>query len=516
MTEPRTGGIAILDFGSQYTRLIARRIREQGVYSAVFPHDADASRLLRHQPRGIILSGGPASVYEGDAPRLPRHLLSADLPLLGICYGMQLLVQSQGGAVVSSGAREYGSAEIRHHGRDPLLTGLPSPMRVWMSHGDHVAVLPPGFISLANSDSSLDAAVGNARRRHYGVQFHPEVAHTPQGVHLLRNFLFAICNCRAEWSPQSFITEAIAGIRERVGSQRVLLGLSGGVDSAVTAALLQRAIGEQLTAVFIDNGLLRAGEASGVIGTFRDDQGMELLAVDASEEFLNALQGVSEPERKRKIIGALFIELFAREARALRGVRFLAQGTIYPDVIESAGGSADARRIKSHHNVGGLPDDLQFELIEPLRDLFKDEVRKVGAALGLPDAIVWRQPFPGPGLAVRCLGPVTPARLARLRAADAIFREELAAADLLRDETAQSLAVLLPVRSVGVQGDRRSWEEVIALRSVTTDDFMTADWSRLDHELLARVSRRIVNEVRGVNRVVYDITSKPPATIEWE
>ena len=516
MTDPRCGGIAILDFGSQYTRLIARRIREQGVYSAVFPHDADASRLLRHQPRGIILSGGPASVYEGDAPQLPRHLLSADLPLLGICYGMQLLVQAQGGTVVSSGAREYGSAGIRHQGQDPLFGGLPSPMRVWMSHGDRVAALPPGFISLANSDNSPDAAVGNAQRRHYGVQFHPEVAHTPQGEQLLRNFLFAICNCRAEWSPQSFITEAIASLRERVGHQRVLLGLSGGVDSAVTAALLQRAVGEQLTAVFIDNGLLREGEASGVIGTFRDGQGMELLAVDASDDFLSALQDVSEPERKRKIIGALFIERFAREARALRGARFLAQGTIYPDVIESAGGSADARTIKSHHNVGGLPDDLQFELIEPLRDLFKDEVRKVGTALGLPDAIVWRQPFPGPGLAVRCLGPVTRSRLARLRAADAIFREELAAADLLRDETAQSLAVLLPVRSVGVQGDRRSWEEVIALRSVTTDDFMTADWSRLDHELLARVSRRIVNEVRGVNRVVYDITSKPPATIEWE
>lgn len=515
MRDARAGGIAILDFGSQYTRLIARRVREQGVYSAVYPRDADAAEILRHRPRGVILSGGPASVYEDAAPQMPPFLLNGGLPLLGICYGMQALVQARGGSVEGAAEREYGPAAIHHRTGDPLLGGLASPLQVWMSHGDRVAALPPGFSSLARSDNSPNAIVGHARLRHYGVQFHPEVAHTAQGAQLLRNFLFAICDCRANWSPQSFVDQALAGIRERVADQRVLLGLSGGVDSAVTAALLQRAIGDRLTAIFVDNGLLRAGEAREVVAAFHDSQGMELLAVDASDDFLRALRGVSEPEQKRKIIGALFIDHFARQARDLRNARFLAQGTIYPDVIESAGGN-DARNIKSHHNVGGLPADLDFELVEPLRDLFKDEVRQVGTALGLPDTIVWRQPFPGPGLAVRCLGEVTRPRLTILRAADAIFREELGAADLLRDATAQSFAVLLPLRSVGVQGDRRSWDEVIALRSVTSDDFMTADWSRLDHELLARVSRRIVNEVQGVNRVVYDITSKPPATIEWE
>ena len=516
MSDARAGGIAILDFGSQYTQLIARRLRELGVYSAVYPRDADPRQIMQHGPRGLVLSGGPASVYEAGAPRLPRDVLTCGLPLLGICYGMQVLVQAQGGAVVGAGEREYGPARIDHRADDPLLRGLPSPMQVWMSHGDRVAALPAGFRSLASSDNSPDAVIGHAGRQHYGVQFHPEVKHTPQGEGLLRNFLFSICQCRADWSPQAFIDQAIAGIRAQVGDQKVLLGLSGGVDSAVTAALLQRAVGGRMTAIFIDNGLLRRDEARDVVDLFRGRLGSQLRAVDAAADFLKALRGVTEPEAKRKTIGALFIERFAEEARALQGVDFLAQGTIYPDVIESAAGSADARNIKSHHNVGGLPADMQFELIEPLRDLFKDEVRAVGAALGLPDGIVWRQPFPGPGLAVRCLGQITQSRLDILRAADAIFLEELAAADLLRDETAQSFAVLLPVRSVGVQGDRRSWEEVIALRSVTTDDFMTADWARLDHELLARVSRRIVNELRGVNRVVYDITSKPPGTIEWE
>ncbi len=516
MTDARAGGIAILDFGSQYTQLIARRVRELGVYSAVYPRDADARQVMQHRPRGIVLSGGPASVYEAGAPQLPRHVLTCGLPLLGICYGMQVLVQARGGVVVSAGEREYGPASIDHRAGDPLLCGLPSPMQVWMSHGDRVAALPAGFRSLASSDNSPDAVIGHPGRRHYGVQFHPEVGHTPQGELLLRNFLFSICHCRADWSPETFIDETTAGIRTQVGDQRVLLGLSGGVDSSVTAALLLRAIGGQMTAIFIDNGLLRRNEARDVVDLFRERLGSQLRAVDAAEDFLNALRSITEPEAKRKTIGALFIERFAGEARALRGVNFLAQGTIYPDVIESAAGSADARTIKSHHNVGGLPDDMQFRLIEPLRDLFKDEVRQVGTALGLPDSIVWRQPFPGPGLAVRCLGQVTESRLEILRAADAVFLEELAAADLLRVDTAQSFAVLLPVRSVGVQGDRRSWEEVIALRSVTTDDFMTADWARLDHELLARVSRRIVNEVRGVNRIVYDITSKPPGTIEWE
>ena len=516
MTDPRDGGIAILDYGSQYTQLIARRVREQGVYAAVYPWDVAPAQLEQYRPRGVILSGGPASSYERDAPQLPPQLTSGELPLLGICYGMQALALALGGAVAAAGAREYGPAEIHHSGRDPLLAGLPSPLPVWMSHGDRVTRLPPGFESLARSDNSPDAIIGHDGQRCYGVQFHPEVAHTPQGSALLRNFLFGICDCRAGWSARSFITAAIERIRSQVGGERVLLGLSGGVDSAVMAALLQRAIGAQLRAIFIDNGLLRQNEAREVIATFSEGQGLELLAVDASDRFLRALRGVSAPERKRKIIGALFIECFTEQARALRGARFLAQGTIYPDVIESAAASAGARNIKSHHNVGGLPADLQFELVEPLRDLFKDEVREVGAALGLPEAIVWRQPFPGPGLAVRCVGRVTRKRLTLLRAADAIFREELDAAGLLRRGTAQSFAVLLPVKSVGVQGDQRTREEVVALRSVTTEDFMTADWSRLEHELLARVSRRIVNEVRGVNRVLYDITSKPPGTIEWE
>ena len=423
---------------------------------------------------------------------------------------------SWGGAVVSAAAHEYGPADILHSASDPLLADLPAPLQVWMSHGDRVSVLPPGFTALASSDNSPNAIIHHDELRFYGVQFHPEVAHTPQGSVLLRNFLFAICNCRASWSPQSFITAATTSIRDRIHEERVLLGLSGGVDSAVTAALLQRAIGTQLTAIFIDNGLLRKDEAREVIQVFREGLGLQLLAVDAADQFLSALRGVSAPERKRKIIGALFIECFAEQARALQGAKFLAQGTIYPDVIESAASSAGARNIKSHHNVGGLPQELEFELVEPLRDLFKDEVREVGTALGLPEHIVWRQPFPGPGLAVRCIGRITRARLATLREADAIFRDELGRAGLLQRHTAQSFAVLLPVKSVGVQGDQRTWEEVIALRSVTTDDFMTADWSRLEYELLARVSRRIVNEVRGVNRIVYDITSKPPGTIEWE
>ena len=516
MTDPRAGGIAILDFGSQYTQLIARRIREQGVYAAVYPWDAAEAGFMRHQPRGVILSGGPASVNEPDAPRLPRYLLTSGLPLLGICYGLQALAQELGGEVVAAGNHEYGSASIHHNSCDPLLNGLPSPQQVWMSHGDRVTALPPGFTALAKSDNSPYAIIGHAERQRYGVQFHPEVAHTPQGNTLLRNFLFAVCACQPGWSPQTFIESASAHVRDRVGEERVLLGLSGGVDSAVTAMLLHRAIGAQLTAIFIDNGLLRKDEAREVIEIFRDRLGLQLLAVDAGDKFLRALRGISQPERKRKIIGALFIECFAEQARALQGAKFLAQGTIYPDVIESAASSVSARNIKSHHNVGGLPQELQFELVEPLRDLFKDEVREVGTALGLPEELVWRQPFPGPGLAVRCIGRITRKRLATLREADAIFRDELHAAGLLLRNTSQSFAVLLPVKNVGVQGDQRTWEEVIALRSVTTDDFMTADWSRLEHELLAQVSRRIVNEVRGVNRVVYDITSKPPGTIEWE
>jgi GMP synthase (glutamine-hydrolysing) len=445
-------------------------------------------------------------------------VLASGKPVLGVCYGMQALTHALGGRVVRSARREFGSARIEQTEPSPLLAGLPSTLDVWMSHGDRIEAPPPGFRGLAQSDESPYAAMGDPQRRLYGVQFHPEVAHTPDGAAMLGSFIFTICGCEARWSPSAFIEDAVAAICARVGDQRVLLALSGGVDSAVAGALLQRAIGAGLSSVFVNTGMLRKGEPEQVVRVFRDGQGMQLTAVDASETFLDALRGITEPETKRKIIGKLFIDTFAEQARRLaaEGVRFLAQGTIYPDVIESAAGSKSAKVIKSHHNVGGLPDDLDFELVEPLRDLFKDEVRAVGTALGLPDSIVWRQPFPGPGLAVRCLGEITWERLEALREADAIFLEELDAAGLLRGGTAQCFAVLLPVRSVGVMGDNRTYEEVIALRAVSTDDFMTADWARLPYDLLARASSRIVNHVKGVNRVVYDISSKPPATIEWE
>jgi GMP synthase (glutamine-hydrolysing) len=518
MTDPRRGGIAILDFGSQYTQLIARRVREQGVYAEVFPCDVDEAIALRHQPRGIILSGGPASVYEADAPQLPGWWTPTAAPTLGICYGMQALTYALGGRVAPSNAREYGQAELVPTQDSALLHGLGEALTVWMSHGDRIEQPPAGFVGLAKSGNSPYAAMGDPARNLYGVQFHPEVVHTTQGTQILRNFLFAVCGCVAGWSPAAFIDDAIADIRARVGGERVLLALSGGVDSAVAGALLQQAIGEQLVCVFVNTGLLRKREAEQVVQVFGSERGMNLRAVDATELFLDGLQGVTEPEAKRKLIGKLFIDTFTSEARRLEaaGVKFLAQGTIYPDVIESAKSSKSSKVIKSHHNVGGLPEDLHFALIEPLRDLFKDEVRRVGEALGLPESIIWRQPFPGPGLAVRCLGQISWARLETLREADAIFLEELGKADLLRAGTAQSFAVLLPVKSVGVMGDNRTYEEVIALRAVQTDDFMTADWARLPFELLARVSSRIVNEVSGVNRVVYDVTSKPPGTIEWE
>ena len=526
MTDPRTGGIAVLDFGSQYTQLIARRVREQGVYAEVFAHDAPPERINAHHPRGYILSGGPNSIYEPGAPQLPEWMLPLSRRerglggegILGICYGMQALTHALGGKVAPSAAREYGPAQINTQASSALFDGLPAELDVWMSHGDRIEQPPPGFVGLAQSDHSPYAAMGDPARKLYGVQFHPEVVHTPRGADLLRNFLFNVCGCDAKWSSASFIDEAVESIRARVGSERVLLALSGGVDSAVAGALLNRAIGPQLTCVFVNTGMLRLGEPEQVVQVFKGEQGMNLIALDATEDFLSALAGVTEPERKRKIIGEKFIRAFEAQARHLHddGVKFLAQGTIYPDVIESAGSSKVSKTIKSHHNVGGLPADLGFELIEPLRDLFKDEVRRVGEALGLPESIVWRQPFPGPGLAVRCLGEITWERLETLRAADAIFTGELGAAGLLRNGTAQAFAVLLPVKSVGVMGDNRTYEEVIALRAVTTDDFMTADWARLPYDLLARVSNRIVNEVRGVNRVTYDVTSKPPGTIEWE
>jgi GMP synthase (glutamine-hydrolysing) len=519
MTDLKQGGLVILDYGSQYTQLIARRVREQGVYAAIVPYTASDTDALRLQPRGIILSGGPESVYAPDAPHLPGWVLASGLPVLGICYGMQLITHALGGTVAPAAEREYGPATITLHAdAGDLWAGLESEQPVWMSHGDRLESPPDGFTPLAHSTNSPYAVIGDPARGLYGVQFHPEVTHTPHGTAMLANFAQRICGCDPVWQAEAFIEQAIGAIRAQVGADRVVLGLSGGVDSAVAAALLHRAIGDQLAPIFVNNGLLRRNEPQEVVATFRDEQGMHnLTAIDATETFLDALDGVTDPEQKRQIIGRLFVETFEQAAEQSGALDWLAQGTIYPDVIESAGtGRPGAHVIKSHHNVGGLPERMQNRLVEPLRDLFKDEVRRVGTALGLPDAIVWRQPFPGPGLAVRCLGALTWDRLETLRAADAIFLEALAEADMLRDDTAQAFAVLLPVRSVGVMGDQRTYGEAIALRAVTTQDFMTADWARLPYDLLAHVSNRIVNEVPGVNRVVYDISSKPPSTIEWE
>ncbi|MCB0006331.1 MAG: glutamine-hydrolyzing GMP synthase [Anaerolineales bacterium] len=513
--------IIILDYGSQYTQLIARRVREANVYCQLLPWDVDPAEVLALNPRGFILSGGPNSVYDEQAPSLPDYVLKSGQPVLGICYGMQLFAHRLGGTVAGSHKREYGPAlinvDVPEH---PLFADVDladGQIQAWMSHGDKVEKLPAGFQPLAHTSNSPFAAAADLTRNYYAVQFHPEVVHTPQGPILLRNFVQRICGCRPDWTPANFIDEQVEAIRARVGDGQVVLGLSGGVDSAVAGALIHRAIGDQLTSIFIDHGMLRQGEAEQVIETFAGDLGMKLVAVNAIEEYLEALDGVTEPERKRQIIGEKFVRIFEREADKLGQIDFLAQGTIYPDVIESAHKDRPAAHtIKTHHNVGGLPDDMQFELVEPLRELFKDEVRRLGTALGLPDSIIWRQPFPGPGLAIRCLGDITWPRLEKLRAADDIFTSELRAAGMLRQGTQQSFAVLLPVKSVGVMGDGRTYEEVIVLRSVTTEDFMTADWARLPYDLLAQVSRRIVNEVKGVNRVTYDITSKPPGTIEWE
>ena len=508
--------IAILDFGSQYAQIIARRVREAQVYCELFAWDAPIEQILAIQPKGFILSGGPRSVYENGAPYIQDFIFKTGLPILGICYGMQALTHALGGQVDPSAQREYGLAKIESLLPTPLLSNL---SRVWMSHGDRITKLPEGFIPLAASGNSPFAAMGDMQRKYFGVQFHPEVHHTPNGEKLLQHFAVDVCGVKPTWTPESIIEESVKRIRKQVGHERVLAAVSGGVDSSVAAALVHRAIGDQLVAVFVDTGLLRKKEGEQVAAAFRENLGAELLTVEASDEFFSSLRGVTEPEQKRKIVGEKFIRLFERQALQLGQPRFLVQGTIYPDVVESSAPDRNkAEKIKTHHNVGGLPDDMQFELVEPLRYLFKDEVRAVGEALGLPEALVWRQPFPGPGLTVRCLGEVTPERVARLRAADAILLEELSNAGFLgrKSETSQAFMVLLPVRSVGVMGDQRTYQEAAAIRAVTTEDFMTADWARLPHDLLARVSNRIVNEVDGINRVVYDITSKPPATIEWE
>jgi GMP synthase (glutamine-hydrolysing) len=515
--------IAILDFGSQYTQLIARRIRELHVYSEIFPWDAAPERVKALNPKGYILSGGPSSVYEPGAPTLPSYVLESNLPVLGICYGMHLLTQALGGKVAPSKEREFGPANIETICPNALIPEGKQP--VWMSHGDRTDTMPSGFVRMATSENSPFAAIGNEASRRYGVQFHPEVHHTPGGKEILRRFCIDICNAAPEWTPESIISESVERIRRQVGDQPVLAAVSGGVDSSVATALVHRAIGNQLTAVFVDTGMLRKDERQEVEYAFRQNQGVQLITVNGVEDFLDKLEGVTDPEAKRSIIGETFIRTFEAEARKLGHPHFLVQGTIYPDVVESSAPDRNkAHRIKTHHNVGGLPKDMQFELVEPLRYLFKDEVRAVGEALGLPANLVWRQPFPGPGLAVRCLGEITWERLERLRAADAIFTQELTAAGMLNQKQtspdglriSQAFAVLLPVQSVGVMGDQRTYQEAVTLRAVTTDDFMTADWARLPYDLLGKVANRIVNEVKGINRVVYDVTSKPPATIEWE
>ena len=511
--------ILILDFGSQYTQLIARRVREAHVYCELHPFDMDLEAIKEYAPQGIILSGGPKSVYDDGAPAVEEAIFELGIPVLGICYGMQLLARHFGGKVVPAGKREYGHADLKSKSTPgPIFDGffIEGKSPVWMSHGDHVKEIPAGFEVVAETDNAPVAAIQSVDRNLYGVQFHPEVNHTPRGEIMVDTFVRKICQCKGQWTPGQIIEDAITSIRKKIGKDKVILGLSGGVDSSVAAALIKRAIGEQLTCVFVDNGLLRLAEGDQVMATFAENMGVKVIRVNAEDRFLQGLSGETDPEQKRRIIGNLFIDIFEEEAARITDAIWLAQGTIYPDVIESAGGkTGKAHNIKSHHNVGGLPDYMKLKLLEPLKELFKDEVRAIGEELGLPHQMVWRHPFPGPGLGVRILGEVKKEYADILRQADAIYIEELYKSGYY-DKISQAFAVFLPVKSVGVMGDGRTYEYVITLRAVETKDFMTADWTKLPYALLSRISSRIINEVRGVNRVAYDISSKPPSTIEWE
>ncbi len=507
--------ILIIDFGSQYTQLIARRVREASVYCEIVSHTLEAAKVIEERPSGMIFSGGPDSVYQKGAPSIHKEILELDIPILGICYGMQIMAHLLHGMVERGETREYGRTNIRITKKDKLFLGLKEDQLVWMSHGDRITSLPEGFSVTAGSEFNPIVSISDEKRKRYGIQFHPEVIHTKNGMKIIKNFLFHICQCQGDWSISKFLEDSIQDIREKVGRKKVICGLSGGVDSSVTALLVHRAIGENLVCLFIDNGLLRKREAEEVLNRFRGKYHLNVLHINAAKEFLEALKGISDPEEKRRIIGNTFIKIFEREAVRDEEIEFLAQGTIYPDRIESASVKGPSATIKTHHNVGGIPKEMKLKLVEPLGDLFKDEVRKLGFELGIDREFLRRHPFPGPGLAVRIVGDITQDRIEILQEADSIFLEELRKSDL-HGKVAQAFAVLLPIKTVGVMGDERTYENVLALRAVETTDFMTADWSRLPHDFLAHVSTRIVNEVRGINRIVYDISSKPPSTIEWE